>query len=186
MQMKNDAVQRAKKIRVAIFDVDGVLTDGNINWGPEGELFKSFSCKDGLGITLWHRSGGKSAIISGRDGRLVTGRMEPLGIHDFWYKCADKRQAYRELCEKFNVTPEETMYVGDDIIDLPLMKQAGLAAAPSDGAAEAREYAQIVSSFPGGKGAVREIMEFVMKVQGNWERLVAQYMEDAPIENSAQ
>ncbi len=186
MEFTADALERAKNIKMVIFDVDGVLTDGGIYIGEKGELYKSFFCRDGMGITLWHRAGLQTAIITGRESVMLANRAKELKIGAVWQGRHDKRAAYAELKEQFSLDDAAIAYIGDDIIDLPLMLQAGLAAAVSDAASEAREAAQLVSAAPGGRGAVREILEFILKAQGRWAALVADFMGPKPIEKIAQ
>ena len=126
MEIKAEALRRAKKIKLVIFDVDGVMTDGGIYVGPEGELYKPFNCKDGLGITLAHRSGLRTAIITGRESKQLAYRAGELHITEVMQGHRNKRGAYKELKERQNLTDEEIAYVGDDLIDLPVMLQVGL------------------------------------------------------------
>ena len=176
MEQMAGALERARKIRLVIFDVDGVLTDGGIYVGAEGELYKPFHCRDGLGITLARKNGLKTAIITGRESAQVKRRGEELRIDAVWQGCMDKRQAYEELKERFALRDEEIAYIGDDLIDLPIMLQAGFAAAVADAVPEVRQHAHVVSGFSGGKGAVREVLEFLLKVQGKWESIVAGFL----------
>ena len=186
MEQMADALERAKKIRLVIFDVDGVLTDGGIYVGAEGELYKPFFCRDGLGITLARKHGLKTAIITGRESAQVRRRGEELHIDAVWQGCMDKRQAYMELKRKFSLVDEEIAYIGDDLIDLPILLQAGLAAAVADAAPEVRRHAHVISGFPGGRGAVREVLEFLLKAQGKWEAIVAEFLSTAPTEELGQ
>ena len=172
MEIRTGAREKAGKIQLIIFDVDGVLTDGGIYVGPEGELFKPFNCKDGLGITLWHRAGRKTAVITGRSSAMLGQRAAELKITAVWQGKRDKRQAYRELKEKFHLRDEEIAYIGDDLIDLPVMLQAGLAAAPAD------------AGNLGGHGAVREILEFILQEQNKWQELLADFLTPENNENN--
>ena len=169
--------EAAKKIKMFIFDVDGVLTDGGIYVGDNGELFKPFNVKDGFAITAWNGEGLKTAIITGRASKMVAVRAERLGITAVWQGNPDKRKAYAELKEKFSLTDEQIAYVGDDIVDLPIMKQVGLAFAVADAAPEAKETAAVVTKCSGGHGAVREAVEFVLKAQNRWNKIVDRYLK---------
>ena len=186
MEQLADAMERAGKIRLVIFDVDGVLTDGGIYIGAEGELYKAFFCRDGLGIALAHKHGLGTAIITGRESPQVTRRSKELHIDAVWQGCMDKRQAYEELKEKFSLKDEEIAYIGDDLIDLPVMVQVGLAAAVADAVPEVRAHAHVVSGFPGGRGAVREILEFVLKAQGKWKGIVRGFLCPSSMEGLGQ
>lgn len=169
--------ERAQRVRLLILDVDGVLTDGGIYVGPEGELFKPFNVRDGLGLTLWHRAGGRSAIITGRASRQVELRAHTLHITEVFQGKPDKRTAYGELKAKLGVSDAEVAYVGDDLIDLAIMLQAGFPAAPADAAAEAKGAACYVARSAGGHGAVRDVIEYLLKAQGKWDALVAPYYD---------
>jgi len=175
MELKAGAADLAKKVRLIIFDVDGVLTDGGIYVGEKGELFKSFFCRDGLGITLAGQNGLKTAIITGRSSEQVKLRAENLHIDAVWQGCMDKRDAYAELKQRFSLTDEEICYIGDDLIDLPVMTQVGFSAAVADAVPEVRASACLVSDFSGGKGAARQVIEFILKAQGKWTAIVKNY-----------
>ena len=171
------AQERAARVKIIIFDVDGVLTDGGIYIGPEGELFKAFHCRDGLGITLARKAGIKTAIITGRTSKQVAHRANELHIDRVHQGCMDKRAAYRSLKDEFGVTDEEVAYVGDDLIDLPVMLQTGFPAAVADASEEVREAAAYVARYAGGHGAVRDIIEFILKAQGRWQETIASFYD---------
>lgn len=175
--MKEKAAAAAKNISFIIFDVDGVLTDCSIYVGENGELFKQFNGKDGQGIVVWQQLGLRSAIITGRQSEMVKRRAEKLGITEVRQGNSDKRGAYRELKEKYGLKDEEIAYVGDDLIDLPVMCRAGLPVAVGDAADEVKEHALLVTEKGGGHGAVREAIEFILKAQGRWENVIKSYLE---------
>lgn len=177
--------ERAARVKLVIFDVDGVLTDGGIYVGQHGELFKPFHVRDGMGITLAHRAGLQTAIITGRASEQVTRRAAELHIGEVFQGKLDKRVAYRELKEKLSLGDDEIAYVGDDLIDLPLLLQAGFPAAVADAVSEVRAAAAYVSRFAGGHGAVRDILEFILKAQGRWEELIAPFYETASPQDTA-
>ncbi|MBR2215897.1 MAG: HAD hydrolase family protein [Selenomonadaceae bacterium] len=170
-----DAFARAKKIKCIIFDVDGVLTDGTIAVGERGESVKKFFCRDGLGITLCRKCGLKTAIITGRTSPITAYRVQELKIDALHQGCMDKREAYSALKQEFSLPDEAFAYIGDDLIDLPVMLQVGLPTAVGDAAVEAKQAAKLIASFPGGRGAAREIIEFILKAQGFWEKILADY-----------
>ena len=169
--------ERAQSVRLIILDVDGVLTDGGIYIGPEGELFKAFHCRDGMGITLARKAGLKTAIITGRTSPQVAFRAEELHMDRVYQGCMDKRAAYKELKEEFHVTDGEVAYVGDDLIDLPIMLQCGFPAAVADASEEVREAAAYVAKNNGGHGAVRDVIEFILKAQGRWQETIASFYD---------
>ncbi len=175
MKTSADALDRAKKINLIIFDVDGVLTDGGIYHGANGELFKRFHCRDGFGITLAHSCGLKTAIITGRTSTMTTFRAKELGISAIMQGQMNKRDAYKKIKEQFNLIDDEICYVADDVIDLPVFVQVGFRAAVGDAAPEVIERAHFVANNFGGHGAVREILEFILKAKGFWQEIIERY-----------
>lgn len=175
MKQQNGAREQAQNIKLIIFDVDGVMTDGGIYIGENGELYKPFFCRDGLGITLAHRAGLKTAIITGRKSKQLAFRADELHITEVFQGHQDKRAAYRALKEKLKLSDEQIGYVGDDLIDLPVLLQVGLPMAVRDAVIEVRQAALLTSSFPGGHGAIRELIEFILKAQGKWDSLLQEY-----------
>ena len=175
MEQKNGALERAKHIKLIIFDVDGVMTDGGIYIGENGELYKPFYCRDGLGITMAHRAGLKTAIITGRQSKQLAFRAGELHISEVFQGHLDKRSSYRKLKEKLGLRDEHIGYIGDDLVDMPVLLQVGLPMAVGDAIAEVRQEALLVSGFPGGHGAVRELIEFILKAQGKWDALLQEY-----------
>ncbi|MBQ7705602.1 MAG: HAD hydrolase family protein [Selenomonadaceae bacterium] len=183
MKISEDAFDRAKKIKLVIFDVDGTLTDGGIYIGTSGELFKSFNCHDGFGITAAHKAGLKTAILTGRESACTANRAKELGITAVKQGHMDKRNAYKELKAEFNLRDEEIAYVADDIIDLPVLIQVGFRAAVGNAKIEVKERAHFIAENDGGKGAVREVLEFILKSQGKWEKIIRQYTTVETAEN---
>lgn len=175
MKIAGDALDRAKKVQLIIFDVDGVLTDGGIYHGANGELFKSFHCRDGFGITLAHSCGIKSAIITGRKSQMTAYRADELKISAVLQGQMNKRDAYKKLKAQFDLSDEEICYVADDVIDLPVFVQAGFRAAVGDAVAEVIERAHFVANNFGGRGAVREVIEFILKAKGFWQGIIERY-----------
>jgi 3-deoxy-D-manno-octulosonate 8-phosphate phosphatase (KDO 8-P phosphatase) len=171
--MKPEA--RAQKIKLLVFDVDGVLTDGQIVIGSTGETVKVFNVHDGLGITAAHRAGLKTAVITGRESDMVSRRGQELAITDVCQKVMDKYHQLIILAQKYDIGLEEIAYVGDDLNDLSVMHKVGLACAVADAMPEVKAAAHMVSSCCGGRGAVREIIEFVLKAQGKWDDIVEGY-----------
>lgn len=186
--MKNSetALAKAAGIKVVVFDVDGVLTDGKIYMGPQGEAMKAFSARDGMGITMLHKGGIATAIITGRESAIVANRAKELKIAKVWQGCQDKRQAWQELLDQLQVAPEEIAYMGDDLNDLPLLSLAGLPATVVDGVPEVQQIADFVSDFQGGAGAVRELAQFILQAQNKWEDLTKNFVGVATMEQVAQ
>ena len=163
-------------IKLLALDVDGVLTDGTLYIGPEGECFKGFNAKDGLGISCALRSGIEVAIITGRKSAIIHRRAEELGIKHIVEGVRDKRLALAELAQQLKISLEATAYIGDDLNDLPAFGVAGRSFAPADAAAEVCDAADCILMHDGGRGAVREAIEMILQEQGVWQQLVDSYL----------
>lgn len=172
-----DIAARAKNIKLLVLDVDGVLTDGQIVFGQDGELMKNFHCHDGMGITIAHQAGLRTAIITGRESRIVALRSSELKIQDVYQGSMNKKDAFAALLDKYKLTAQEAAYVGDDVMDLPLMAQAGLACAVANAVPEVKRHAHFIADRKGGQGAVREIVELLVKAQGKWDEIVDTYLQ---------
>jgi 3-deoxy-D-manno-octulosonate 8-phosphate phosphatase (KDO 8-P phosphatase) len=168
-------IQRAARVKVMIFDVDGVLTDGSLTYGPDGEATKTFFVLDGLGIQLLQKTGVQTAIISARRSPIVVRRAADLGIQHVYQGQHDKRLAFAELLAATGATPEECGYIGDDVIDLPLFTRVGFAVTVPSGHPEVQHRAHYVTKAPGGRGAVREVCDMVMRAQGTYDQALAPY-----------
>lgn len=162
-------------MRLLVLDVDGVLTDGRITYTADGVEVKSFHVRDGSGLVFWQRLGGRVAIISGRTSAAVDVRAKELSIADVRQGVADKHAALAGLLTATGVRVQETCAVGDDLPDLPLLRMCGLAVAVADACPEARAAAHYVTGAPGGAGAVREVVELLLRAQGRWDGLVDSY-----------
>ncbi|MFQ6110398.1 MAG: KdsC family phosphatase [Nitrospinota bacterium] len=158
-----------------IMDVDGVLTDGQMIFTNQGDELKSFDVKDGTGITLAHRAGLLTAILTGKCSQIVTRRAEQLGISYCRQDLRDKLEAYEAMKKEKGLSDEEIAYIGDDLIDIPAMRRAGLAVAVADAVEEVKAEAHLITRRSGGKGAVRETVEFILKAQGRWEGLLNKF-----------
>lgn len=174
-------IEEALKVKIAgvklvIFDVDGVLTDGAIIYNDQGVETKAFNVKDGHGIKLLERAGVQTAIITARESRLVDYRAADLGIKLVFQGAKDKLKVFNGLLERLGLCAAETAYMGDDIIDLPVMSRAGFSATVSDAVDEVKERADYTASRPGGRGAVREVCDLILKAQGRWDEVVARYL----------
>jgi 3-deoxy-D-manno-octulosonate 8-phosphate phosphatase (KDO 8-P phosphatase) len=168
-------MQRAARVKVMIFDVDGVLTDGSLTYGPDGEATKTFYVLDGLGIQLLQKTGVQTAIISARNSPIVVKRAADLGITHVHQGQHDKRLAFAKLLADTGFTADECGYIGDDVIDLPLFTRVGFAVTVPSGHPEVQHRAHYVTKNPGGRGAVREVCDMVMRAQGTYEQALAPY-----------
>ena len=167
--------ERAARIKLLLMDCDGVLTDGRIWLFENGEEQKGFHTRDGLGIDLLHRAGLKSGIISGRTSSAVERRARGLGMEFVVQGCVEKQAAFADTLAQAGVSNAEVAFIGDDLNDIPLMRQSGLGVAVADAAAEARKLAHYVTQAAGGFGAVREVVELILKAQDRWDELTRRY-----------
>ena len=166
---------KARKIKLLLLDVDGVLTDGGIVMDDRGEEIKRFDVRDGHGIRLLLRAGIQAALITGRKSRVVSHRARDLGIRLVYQRAYDKLEVYEQIKHKSRFADEEIAYVGDDIVDLPVLRRAGLAMTVRDCWAPLKNRVDYISAGKGGHGAVREIVELLLKAQGRWEEVSRKY-----------
>jgi 3-deoxy-D-manno-octulosonate 8-phosphate phosphatase (KDO 8-P phosphatase) len=171
----NEIQRRAARVKLLLLDCDGVLTDGRITLVEGGEERKSFHTRDGHGLVLLHRAGLRSGIISGRTSRLVALRAADLGIAYVRQGALNKLEVFEELIAEVGVETSEVAFVGDDVVDIPLMRRSGFAAAVADASRDTREAAHYVTRLPGGFGAVREVCELILKAQRRWDELMKRY-----------
>ncbi|MDD3772848.1 MAG: HAD-IIIA family hydrolase [Weeksellaceae bacterium] len=160
--------QKLRKINTFIFDVDGVLTDGNLILLPSGEMVRTMNTKDGFAMQLAIKKGFRIVIISGGRDKMVEERLKYLGLTDIYLGCRNKMEAYTDLLYSYQLKPEEILYMGDDVPDLEVMNEVGLACCPNDAVADVRQMAEYISLIDGGKGCVRDVIEQTLKVQGKW------------------
>ena len=167
-------------IKLLLMDVDGVLTDGGIYYlpSPEGGFTetKAFHSRDGLGIRIAHGAGLKTGIITGRSSPVIEYRAKELGIHFVQQEARDKLEPYRRILHAANLRDEEVCFVGDDIVDLPLLTRVGLAVGVRDGHELLRRYVHYTTRRPGGQGAVREVIELILTAQGKWNTILKHYL----------
>ena len=168
-------LERARKTRLLMMDVDGVLTDGRIIQDGHGHELKVFDVKDGHGIVMAHRAKLRTALISGRESETVTHRAEELGIELVFQKIWNKLEVYEKILVDTELTHNEVAYVGDDLIDIPLLRRVGLAVAVADAVDEVKAAAHLITQRPGGQGAVREVIELILRAQGHWDSLIERY-----------
>ena len=167
---------RAARVTVMIFDVDGVLTDGSLHYGPDGEALKTFNVLDGLGIQLLQQSGVAAAIISARRSPIVTRRAADLGIAHVYQGIHDKRIAFEQLLAATGASDQQCGYLGDDVIDFPLLLRVGFACTVPGGHATLQERVHYVTKAAGGRGAAREVCDLILRAQGNYDAVHAQYL----------
>lgn len=171
-------VRRAKKIRLIAMDVDGVLTGGEIINPDTGGEVKFWNVKDGMGFYLVRRcnAGIKLAWITGRKSKQVADRARDMKIDILYQACMSKRATLEEIMQKNGLKPEEVAYIGDDVVDIPVLRIVGLAVSPADGLPEAQEAAHYITSVPGGKGVFREVSDIILKAQGLWRSATEGYI----------
>ncbi|MRW93748.1 HAD hydrolase family protein [Duganella sp. FT80W] len=175
-EVKLTYLERAARVKLMIFDVDGVLTDGSLHYGVEGEALKTFNVQDGLGIKLIQEAGIDTAIISARKSPQVIKRAADLGINHLHQGGHDKLTPFNALLAKTGLTAEQVGFIGDDVVDLPILTRVGFAVAVPNGRQEVLERAHHTTVAYGGKGAVREVCELLMHAQGSYERVMAQFL----------
>ena len=168
--------ERAKKIKLLILDVDGVLTDGRIIYDNFGDELKCFNVQDGFGMMLFYRAGIKSVIITAKKTRIVKRRACDMHVAAV-YSNHEKLKTYRKVLKRFRVKDEEVCFMGDDLLDLPIIKRAGLAVAPPNAVEDVKKSAHYITQRQGGKGAVREVIEIILKSQGLWDRVISKYLK---------
>jgi 3-deoxy-D-manno-octulosonate 8-phosphate phosphatase (KDO 8-P phosphatase) len=172
-----EAFEHAKKIKLAIFDVDGVMTDGSLYLADDGQEFKAFNSLDGHGMKMLNRSGVELAIITGRNSQLVALRAINLGVTHLYQGSEDKLTAFLDVLEKSGFDPAECAYMGDDVVDLPVMRRCGLAVCVPAAPALVKQHSHYITQLPGGGGAVRELCELIMQAQGTFETQMAPYLK---------
>ncbi len=173
--MNKEITEKLKKIKIIILDVDGVMTDGKIIYGSNGDDVKEFDVRDGHGIKLAVRAGLDVAIITGRTSQIIARRAKELGIERVYEKALNKVEAFNDILKKGDYTAEETAYIGDDLPDIPVMRRAGFSVAVNDAVEEVAEIADYIAENAGGCGAIREILDIILKTQGKWESVMERY-----------
>lgn len=176
--LDKDILNKAEQIELVIFDVDGVLTDGGLILGENGNEYKVFHSRDGLGLVMLRNSGCQIAVISGRSSGIVSERMAALGIEYVYQGQNDKGKALEDVLDKLNIDAKATAYVGDDFIDLPAMRHVGLAIAVADAHPLVIKHAHWVTKERGGRGAAREVCELIMHARGTLDSQVQHYLND--------
>ncbi len=174
--MTDELTAKLEKIAILVMDVDGVLTDGTIIVNGDGSETKHFSVLDGHGIRLWRRAGLQTALISGRMSAPTQQRAEQLDIEHVFQDCHFKLPALEELLGKLNLGFDQVAYIGDDLPDLPVIRHVGFGIATANGIDIVKRYADYTTERSGGHGAVREVIEFILKATGRWEDLMERYL----------
>lgn len=170
--MNDDMRARLARIRLLLLDVDGVMTDGGIVWDANGVESKRFNVKDGHGIKLLQRAGIQIGIITGRNSAVVSLRAKELGIEILHQGSLQKLDSYNQIKRQTGLEDQQIAFMGDDLIDIPVLKQVGFSAAPADGVAEVLERVDYIAKADGGHGAVRELCDLLLKGAGKWDELV--------------
>jgi 3-deoxy-D-manno-octulosonate 8-phosphate phosphatase (KDO 8-P phosphatase) len=171
--------ERCAGIELLVLDVDGVLTDGRIIYADDGTEVKHFHVRDGAGLKLWEHAGKQAAVITGRTSRVVVVRAAEIGIRHVVQGAVEKLPSYRQVLETTGCRPEQVCYVGDDVPDIPLLRRCGLAVAVADACTDVFADVHYVTRTPGGGGAVREVIELILRCQGHWQRLLERYRDPA-------
>jgi len=169
-------MQNLSNIKMLVLDVDGVLTDGTLVINSDGSESKFFNSLDGHGIKMWKRAGHEVAIISGRLSEPTSHRAKQLEIEHIFQNCHDKLPVLMEFLKQVNLPPEAVAYIGDDIVDLPLMRYVGFSIAVANSVDEVKRHADFVTTRTGGNGAVREAIEYILKKTGKWQKLMEKYL----------
>jgi len=178
MISQQEAQTKAKKIKLLILDVDGVLTDGCLFYGATGEAYKAFHVHDGLGIKLLQQNGVKVAIITSRSSDIVKQRMQDLGVAHVYQGQKEKLPAFKDLIQQLKLTADQVAYAGDDLPDLPVLKKVGLSIAVANAHPLVSQEAMLLTKTTGGKGAVREICEFILQAQGKLDSVYQHYLNN--------
>jgi 3-deoxy-D-manno-octulosonate 8-phosphate phosphatase (KDO 8-P phosphatase) len=174
--MTQDAIERARAVKLIIFDVDGVMTDGTLFLADDGQEYKGFNSLDGHGLKMLKNTGVELGIITGRNSQLVIHRARNLGITHLHQGAHDKLAVYRQLLGDLGLSPEQTAFMGDDVVDLPVMRRVGLAIAVPAAPDLVKAHSHYVTRREGGRGAVREACEFIMRAQGSFDAQMALYL----------
>ena len=175
--MSQDAFERAKAIRLVVFDVDGVMTDGSLYLCDDGQEFKAFNTQDGLGMKLLKASGVDTAIITGRTSNVVARRAESTGVAHYFQGVEDKLEAFERLTRELGLEHSQCAFMGDDVVDLPPMRRCGLAVTVPAAPPLVKTHAHYVTEKEGGRGAVRELVELIMRAQGTFDAQMSQFLK---------
>ncbi len=174
-EFSQEVIERARRIRALVLDVDGVLTDGRMIYDEFGDELKCFDVQDGTGILFWRRAGMRTAIITARKTKLVRRRAKDLVVDFVAQKAFKKLLAYEKFLRRYRLSHEQVCAMGDDVLDLPVLRRVGLAVAVSNAVDEVKTASHYVTAKCGGRGAIREVIELVLKIQGKWNDILKPY-----------
>ncbi len=175
--MDQQILERAKKIKLLILDADGVMTDGKIYYGNYGDEIKAFDVKDGFGVVLLKRAGIETAVVTAKKSRVVKLRAKDCGIRRVFENSENKLKVCGKLAKKFRITLNEVCFIGDDLTDAPVLKQAGLAVTVPQACDEVKRVCHYITRADAGSGAVREVCELIIKSQGKWDEVTGKYFK---------
>ena len=173
--MKKSFQSKLKKIKMLILDVDGVMTDGRIIMDDSGREIKHFDVRDGHGLKILQRYGIKVVLLTGRQSEVVKHRARDLGIKEIHQKVFNKKEVFAKILKKNKLAPEEVAFLGDDIIDIPVLKAVGFSAAVADALDVVKKSVDYITKHSGGRGAVRELCDLILQAQGKWPEIAARY-----------
>jgi len=173
--MKKNLKEKLKKIKLLMLDVDGIMTDGRIIMNDEGCETKHFNVRDGHGLKILQRFNIKVAIITGRQSKVVAHRARDLNITDVYQKVYNKKEVFEKILKKYKLSPDETAFMGDDIVDIPVLNRVGFSATVADASDLVKKQVDYITGQKGGKGAVREVCEMILQAQGKWAEIAARY-----------
>jgi 3-deoxy-D-manno-octulosonate 8-phosphate phosphatase (KDO 8-P phosphatase) len=175
--ISSETVERARRVKLLITDIDGVMTDGRIVYSVYGDELKFFDVTDGFGISLLNRVGIKTVIITAKKSRIVKLRGRDLKVAKAYAGFLDKRIPFNDVLKRFKIPAEEICFIGDDLIDIPILKKVGFAVSVPNGMEEVKAIAHYVTTKPGGRGAVREICDLILKSQDKWDEATSRYFK---------
>lgn len=167
--------ERAKKVKLLIMDVDGVLTDGRIIYANSGDQLKFFDVTDGMGLALLSHAGLKSAILTAKKSKVVARRAKDMHIDKVYQNAHRKSEVFKKILNDFKVSPEEVCFIGDDVIDISVLKKVGFAICAPNAVSEVKNEVHYITKREGGRGAVREVIDMILKTQGKWDEAIKEY-----------
>ena len=177
MELDNKLKDKIQRVKLLILDVDGVLTDGKIIYSSFGHDIKEFDVKDGFGITLLYRAGIRSVILSARSSRTIRKRAKDMHVDAVYENAHIKLDAYNKILQKYKLTCEETAFIGDDLVDLPVLSRVGFSACTACAVKDLKDKVDYVTNHDGGSGAVRELAETILQIQGLWKSVTERYFK---------
>lgn len=174
--MNKSLIAKIKKVKLLLLDVDGVLTDGRIIYDSRGCDLKLFDVHDGMGVHVLRKAGIPAILVTAKNSKAIVPRARDMGVAEVFSDVSPKTSVLEGIMKKYGVDADELCFVGDDLVDLCIMKRVGLAVAVANGCAEVRKAADLVTTKRGGRGAVRELAEIILKTQGLWKKAISEYV----------